>query len=212
MANPLLSDLVFGSFLVYSPRGVSEVSRRSRAHRDAIKAGNPQLLERAVALLEERFSPSGLAAVLGPDVTLVPAPRSGLLLEGSLWPSRLIAEALRRAGLGADVRPLLRRIEAVPKSAYQQVGGRPSARRHYETMAVDIELVSTRRITVVDDFVTRGSTLLGGASQITCAIPQAEVRGFALVRTLGLQPEIERIVDPCVGVIRAMLDAADRDP
>ena len=212
MASPLLSELVFGSFLVYSPRGTTEVSRRSRAHRDAFKAGNEETLARAIARLTQLFAESGLAAVLGPDVTLVPAPRSGLLLEGALWPSRLIAEALVRAGLGAAVAPILRRVEAVPKSAFQSPGERPNALRHYETMAVDTELVSTRRITLVDDFVTKGNTLLGGASRIAQAFPGKDIRSFALVRTLGRQPEIERVVEPCVGVIRAAFGDADREP
>ena len=212
MASPLLSELAFGSLLVYSPRGTSETSRRSREYRDRFKAGDQALVESAVARLSECFADSGLDAVLEPDVALVPAPRSGLLLEGALWPARIIADALARAGFGATVVPLLRRTEAVPKSAFQPPGERPNALRHYQTMAVEPELVAMRRITVVDDFVTKGNTLLGGASRLVEAIPNAEIRAFALVRTLGLQPEIERVLDPRVGRIRAVAFEADREP
>jgi hypothetical protein len=40
----------------------------------------------------------------------------------------------------------------------------------------------------------------------------AEVRAFALVRTLGLQPDIEQILQPCTGVIRNFYGEAAREP
>jgi hypothetical protein len=57
-----------------------------------------------------------------------------------------------------------------------------------------------------------GSTLLAAASLIASAFPGAEVRAFALVRTLGLVPEIERIVEPIVGRITARSGGVDRQP
>lgn len=39
--------------------------------------------------------------------------------------------------------------------------------------------------------------------------PGAELRAFALVRTLG-QSDVEKVVDPCVGVIPKMGDHANR--
>lgn len=56
------------------------------------------------------------------------------------------------------------------------------------------------------------NTLLGAASRLAESFPRSEVRAFALVRTLGLQPEIERILEPCVGRIRATAQEADREP
>ena len=49
--------------------------------------------------------------------------------------------------------------------------------------------------------MTQGWTLLAAASHLRAAFPETEVRGFALVRAMGLVPEVERIVDPCVGRI-----------
>jgi len=31
--------------------------------------------------------------------------------------------------------------------------------------------------------------------------PNAEIRAFALVRTMGLVPDIKEIVDPCIGTV-----------
>lgn len=214
VASQLLSELVFGSLLAYSPRGRTEVSVRSRRIRDKIKAGDSELLAKAIQRLSADFAATDLSAVLGPDVILVPAPRSAPLVQGGLWPPLTIAGALVAAGFGREVRPWLTRTEAVPKSAFSRPGERPNALRHFETMIVEPELAAPTLITVVDDFLTKGNTLLGAASRIQLAYPAATVCAFALVRTLGLQPEIEKVVDPCVGMIRraGFGDEADREP
>lgn len=213
MASPLLSEVRFGSYLVYSPRGTSAVSSRSRQVRDAIKAAREPTLESAIAHLARNFSTSGLAAILGPDVTLVPCPRSSPLVEGALWPGRRIAEELAKNGLAKQVIASVERVEPVPKSAFQARGERPDARRHYDTMRATADLAATDRITLVDDFVTKGNTLLGAASRLVEVFPRATISVFALVRTKGLQPEIDDLVEPCVGRIWERYSGeADREP
>ena len=49
----LLSEVRFGAFLQYSPRGESEISRRSRRWRDAIKTDTPGSLRRVAGRLAE---------------------------------------------------------------------------------------------------------------------------------------------------------------
>ena len=111
MASPLLSDLIFGSYLVYSPKGTTKPSVNSRRVRDAVKAGHQPTLENIVERLTAGFEVNGLDQVLGADVTLVPAPRSSVLVQGGLWPPLLIAQALVSAGLGREVLPCLSRTE-----------------------------------------------------------------------------------------------------
>ena len=113
-----------------------------------------------------------------------------------LFRSRFVA-----AGLGREVMPCLTRTTAVPKSAFAGTGQRPTAPLHHETMAVQRALVRPERITVVDDIVTKGATLLAAVSRVAEAFPEAEVRAFALVRTMGLIENVERIVDACRGTI-----------
>jgi hypothetical protein len=153
-----------------------------------------------------------LNAVLGSEVTLVPCPRSSPLVEGGFWPGKIIAEALVRAGLGAQVLPLMERVQAVPKLAFQKVGERPDAQRHYETLRARADLAAGGRITLVDDFLTKGNTLLGAASRLAEVCPQGSIKVFALVRTLGLQPEVDRLAQPCVGRIRNLGGEAVREP
>lgn len=213
MGSQLLSEVRFGSYLVYSPRGTSEASVRSRKIRDAVKRGDHEQLSRIVAHLAKNFAASGLDAVLGAEVTLVPCPRSSPLVAGALWPPRLVAKALVESGLGRDVVICAERIAAVPKSSFQKPGERPTARRHYDTIRVEPQLIVTPRITLVDDFVTRGATLLGAATRLREAYPQADVAVFGLVRTKGRQLDVAEVVEACTGrIVRAGEDGADREP
>jgi hypothetical protein len=133
----LLSEVRFGSLLVYSPRGSSKTSIHSRTVRDAIKAGQLTIFEDAAKKAAEILAESGLFAFLGKDRVLVPAPRSAPLTEGALWPAERACKALARHELGSEVAPLLRRTEAVPKSAFAKPGERPDARRHFDTIAAE---------------------------------------------------------------------------
>lgn len=206
----LLSSLPFASLLIYSPRGQSEISQRSRRVRDALKAARLDLLERSVQELREL---GGFDPFLGPDVVLVPAPRSAPIKDQStLWPAQRISARLAAGQFGKEVLPCLVRTVAVPKSAFAPAGERPDARRHFETMAVERSLLRPRRITVVDDIVTKGATLLAAASRIQEAFPEAEVRAFALLRTMGLVEEIDKIVDPCTGTITLVRGEVVRAP
>ena len=212
MVRPLVSEVPFGSLLVYSPRGLTEPSVRSRRVVGNIKTGHVPTLELAMERLLEHAASSGLDQLLGSGCALVPMPRSAPLLAGALWPGRLIADHLAAAGFGAGVHELLHRTEVVQKSATAPPGERPNARQHFETMTAEASLLHPERITLVDDIVTKGNTCLGAASALKDAFPQAEVQVFALVRTLGLQPEIERVLEPCVGTVTAKGDSAVREP
>jgi len=208
----LLSELTFGAYLVYAPYGESSTSQYSKRVRTAIKKGNDKTLESVVERLAADFGQTGLSAVLGPDVILVPTPGSAPRLGHSLWVPHHIAGLLVQAGLGREVLTCLTRHTEVLKSAYQPSDKRPNAHRHFETLEVaEAQLpLSVERITLVDDFVTRGATLLGAASRLfvdTGHVPRA----FALVRTMS-PGEVNNLIEPCVGVIQMRGDRSYRRP
>jgi predicted amidophosphoribosyltransferase len=132
--------------------------------------------------------------------------------KDALWPGRRICEELLAVRLGKEILSCLSRVKPVAKSAFAAPGERTSVQKHLESMEVERLLVAPGSITVIDDFVTKGATLIAAASLVKEAFPQAPVRVFALVRTMGLIPDVESIVAPCVGTIR--LDGSDvrRDP
>lgn len=207
----LLSEVRFASFLVYSPRGSSNICIRSRRIRDRVKNDHPGHLAQLALRIAQDGNPC--APAIGPGVLLVPAPRSAPLVSGALWPAYRIAEELVAAGLGDRVLPLIAREHAVQKSAFAQPGSRPTAGQHLESFGFDVRLPGARRIAVVDDFITKGATLLAAASLTKQHYPTADVWAFALIRTMGLQPEIERIVDPAIGsIVLSVNGGTERQP
>jgi hypothetical protein len=170
----------------------------------------------------ERF-----ATVFGPRVVLVPVPGSAPLQHAE-WVGERLAWCLKEVGLAAEVWPMLRRQRAVRKSAFAAAGKRPTVLEHYVSFAVECDLQgkalfgpcklasetrgSGLHLTLVDDVITRGRTLLAAAAKLHDAFPGAEVRAFALLRTLGPDETLHRILDPCEGEVRWTYGDARRCP
>jgi len=79
------SELPFASLLAYSPRGLPEVSLRSKKVSAKIKAGNVATIELAMTRISEVFEGVPFHDFLGGDVSLVPTPGSSLRVRGALW-------------------------------------------------------------------------------------------------------------------------------
>jgi hypothetical protein len=100
----------------------------------------------------------------------------------------------------------------VPKAAFAARGNRPTALKHYETIACTRSVPPPTAILVVDDIVTKGATLLGSASSLLDVFDGVRIAAFTAMRTLGLQPDIEELVAPCIGTIQWDGRDADRRP
>lgn len=193
-----LPSEVYATFANYSPRGNSELSQRSRKLGGAIKAGREQVIRSAFRYLKKA---QVLEPFLSPSVTLVPVPRSSPLTEGALWPSKIIVDLLVEGGFGGEVLSCLRRMKAVQRSAAARPEDRPLWPTHYDSLAVDAQLIAPSQITLVDDVLTMGRTTYASAQRIREAFPHAEVRIFAMMRTQGFLPDIEALIDPSVGTV-----------
>jgi hypothetical protein len=193
-------EVPFGALVTYSPRGTSETSRKSREVCYGIKNDSSGLIARAVGVLATKLD-SGLSEFFGGSQILVPVPRRAPIQTGALWPSMRICEEMLTADLAKQIEPWLTRVVAVPKSSKAAPGERPVAQTHVDSLGCDEGDFLPRSITLVDDVVTKGATLLACAAIIKEVFPRAEVRAFALVRTMGLIPDVKRITDPCVGTL-----------
>ena len=208
----MISSFEYAAFLIYSPRGQSRVSLESRKVRDRIKRGDAGFLRTATARLEDDWRRGRFPRFFEPGTILVPAPRSAPLTRSALWPAERIARALARAGMGDEVQALLRRTGPVPKAAFAAPGMRPAADDHLRTLEVSETLTPPQRVVVVDDVITRGRMLYARAQRLAEALPGAEIRCFSLLRTMGLIPDVDALIAPCVGTLKLLSGDVQRDP
>lgn len=172
----------------------------SRKACGAIKRGRVDIIASAIPHLQDPKADI-LLPFLGPDVTLVPVPRSAPLPDGALWPAKVICDVLHEHGFGKDVQTYLKRTKAVPRSSNSPAAERPLVPVHMESIEAEKPFFVPDKITIVDDVLTMGRTSFACAELLRAACPDAEIRIFAMIRTQGLQGDIEKIVDPAIGTV-----------
>ena len=199
-----VSELQVGSLLLY-PKGKSTASASARAFiRYDIKQGKVGRIEHAVKRLTDVLPGSPLEELLGAAGVLVPAPGHTPRLQGGLWVPERICQVLVAAGVGERVLPIVERWEAVAQSSSKSSAeNRVDPKEHHRTLRVLGLLEGAARFTLVDDVVTRGSTLIGCATRLREHFPKAEIRAFALARVAqeDLQATTEMLA-PALEVIR----------
>jgi len=206
------TSLSFASCYVYSPRASGATAEASRLMCARVKSGDPLWLPRYAGCVHEASRRDAeLAALFGGSPALVPVPGSTVSSE-SPWAAERLAVALVGVGLGGRLAPALRRHFTVRKSATSPVGHRPSVREHYESFAMFRPLIVADKIVLVDDVITKGRTLLAAAARLRTELPHADIRAFALIRTVGFVPRMERVMEVCHGTVRWAGGDARREP
>lgn len=207
------SEIAYGSLLVYSPRGTSEVCKQSRDICYKVKAGDSATLQLVARRIREHVDRRDmLAELFAADLTLVPMPRSAPLVSGALWPSDKIAQSLLGVGLGSHVVPILERTTAVAKSSHAAPGERPAVQQHFDSFRAHARVEASDRILVIDDVITKGATALAAVSRLAETYPRARIEVLAIIRTMGLVAEIERILNPTTGRVLDIGGEARREP
>lgn len=200
----LLADLVVGSLLIYA-KGSSPASLSSRMFiRYEVKQGKAGRIEHCAKRAREHYQGTALESVFRSPGVLVPIPGHAPLVKGGFWPARAIAEAFLSEGLGDSMALLLERIEEVPQSSRIHIGSnRPRPQIHYESLAIAPPLVTPLKVILVDDVVTRGSTLIAAATRVRSLLPDAEIVSFALARVEDVDlVEHREMLSPQLEVIR----------
>jgi hypothetical protein len=204
-------EIAFASCYVYSPSDASAASRLLLA---SVKTGNVRaLVDRAFETEHKAQRSPSIACFFPAAAILVPVPGSRPSHGGGAAPTERLATTLLSQGLGQGIWFGLRRVRTVRKSATAVPGARTSVRTHYDTMAVDnVGVPCASDVILVDDVVTKGRTLLAAALRLREALPRADVRAFALVRTMGYSPIFDQFLMPCTGRIEWKCDDARRNP
>jgi hypothetical protein len=206
------SSLSFASCYAYSPRASGAMAEAARQVCARVKSCDPLWLPRyAGSVQRASWRDAELAALFGGGAVLVPVPGSTVSHEAT-WAAERIAAALSGVGLGVGLTLALRRHLAVRKSATSPAGHRPSVREHYESFAVTRPLMTAAKIVLVDDVITKGRTLLAAAARLQTELPHVDIRAFALIRTVGFVPRMERVLDVCHGFVRWAGGDARREP
>jgi predicted amidophosphoribosyltransferase len=213
-----LSELEFGSFLAYTPRPTLEPAKVSKnwmyqLKTNALVGHPPQTMAGLIAQrLADRLDELPFKAWLNGTAVAIPVPKSTLARPGSLWVPYHLCEALREAGLVADVAVLLERIQAVPKAATSLPQNRATVEVHYRSLGVRPSLAIPSRILLVDDIITRGATLYASALRLVEAFPTSQIQAFAAMRTISDEALFKGISDPCRGNITRHGDQTHREP
>jgi predicted amidophosphoribosyltransferase len=187
----MIDGVAFASCYIYSPAGESGICARSRLLRTLLKEGDAHFMFKYAVL--------------------VPVPRSAVKVGGT-WAAAELARALVEAGVGSATWLGLRRISAVAKSATSAKGRRPSVARHFDSFRLEPLQIRPRRVVLIDDVITKGRTLLAAAARVREALPDTQIRAFALLRTMGFISELSDLIEPCRGEIRWMRGDARRIP
>jgi predicted amidophosphoribosyltransferase len=199
---PAVRRIAYASCYVYSPAGNGAVCELSRMMRTSLKAGNAALLRKFASRVRQQAADARpLAGFFGSTDVLVPVPGSTPLSAPGMWAAEQVVAALLKEGLGRTVWPGLRRAWAVPKSATAPRGERPTMNLHYESFRVERAAISAEKFLLVDDVITKGSTMLAAANRLHEAFPRAQIAAFALIRTMGMIDGVQKLLNPCMGEI-----------
>ncbi|MFW5852943.1 MAG: ComF family protein [Nanoarchaeota archaeon] len=213
----LISKLEFGSFLTYCPRrdGANDEIKKSRNLMINLKneqsINNRFMSELIAERIKENISNLPFKDLFNKNVSLVPVPKSSLMTTDALWVPYRIAKELEKIDLGT-LFPCLERIKAVPRSSHSKPEDRPRPIDHYHSIKVKSLVHQPKKIMLVDDIITRGSTLIGCSSVLRERYPQVPIFAFAVIRTISNSQDFIAINRPCMGVINLSNGETFRNP
>lgn len=217
-------EIPYGTLLTYVKKPTNDAERTAFMWRDLIKQdkageydGKKTIASKFIARhLAEHLDETGLEEILDGQSLAIPIPgRAPRKRDDSLWVPQRFARALTDVGLCSDMWSCLKRIRAVPKSSYSAPGERPTIKMHFDSFAIDedeVRLGDHGRIVLVDDFITKGATMLGAAKRVGEFFPHAEIVAFAPIRIV-YNHVFKDLVDPTIGrVCEDRWGNAHRDP
>lgn len=202
-----LTEIEFGALLSYCPRGDSPEIQNARDVMLTLKTDRflleppIQISEWIAKTVSTQRKSHEFSKFFKPKTIFVPCPPSSLMQPDSLWVPKNIALALVKYGLGKEVSTCLVRNIPTRKSATSPAHLRPTPKEHYDSIIVQGSLSEPSEIVLIDDIVTRGSTILESANRLFDLYPQAHIQAFTAMRTMSNEVDFIKLIDPCAGSI-----------
>ena len=197
--NLNLQSLEFGSCFSYTPRPTSpdntnlDLMKKTKDYTILLKQdhmvhvkneGDMPMTSYVVKIISKHFSTLPFADFFKDYTVLVPVPSSSLMTYDALWVPRRIADAMVSVGIGNEVAPILKRSKSIPKSSISISSERPSPLMHYESLTAEPTIIDIHNVVLIDDVITRGSTMIGCANKLSDENPGLKIRGFSMIRTI----------------------------
>jgi len=197
------NELIYGSFFSYNSKPKSDSERIAKEKVREIKFDKMiegKLWSQEISLLMKRdFEKLPFNNFFGKGTYLVPAPKSSLMVQDSLWVPSRIALAMSQKGFGIYF-PCLERQKSVNKAAFSKYEDRPKIIEHLDSLKINSMLITEKmeRIVIIDDVTTTGATLLGCALKLKEKFIEIPIFGFAVIRTVD---DFKNFEEPFIGKI-----------
>tara|TARA_R110002111_G_scaffold244674_1_gene306919 strand:+ start:2142 stop:2801 length:660 start_codon:yes stop_codon:yes gene_type:complete len=162
-------------------RQLMEKIKQDKIHRDGLPISS-QISSFVKRYIDDEMF--GFDSIFHSNPVIVPIPGSGITSTNSFWGPSRIARSLVECGVGSESAHLLKRFRAVPKSAFSRPGERPDIDTHMRSLTISERLVAPARIVLVDDVITRGTTMAACCKKISQFYDNSEVVGFAAMRAM----------------------------
>lgn len=190
-------EINFATMLEFATRGKNDIALKSRQIAGNLKAGNAKVIDRLIYHIEQLPQDHPITIMFQGAPVLVPAPRSAPMVDGGLWPTKILCDHMVRAGLGKSVKEYVIRAKKVPKSSsFSSAEQRPSCNTHYDSLSVVSPEAFIDRMILVDDVFTLGRTSCACVRRLKEIYPDADISVFAAMRTRGFVEELADIVKP----------------
>lgn len=209
--------LEYACLYSYSSKGTKKFSLESQNLVWKIKQNKENIISKIVERFSSRINENSnhlLKDFFNPNTHLIPVPSSSPLVNNdSLWVPKVICEELIKYGFGKDIKDILKRTKPIPKSSLQARGDRPNPIDHFNSIILENNFLETDTVILVDDVITRGSTVGGCADLLHKRFPNLNIKVFALARTRGFIEfeTVEDIITPFCGELIYSDNSAKRE-